>query len=160
MSAIRDNHRGNTPAELMIRIDPHATEGLQRQIYNAVRRAILDGILGAGTRLPSSRALAGDVPLSRTTTLLAYEQLLAEGYLETRRGSGTFVAGALPDDLPQRARPRRIARTKHPQLSRRGAALASTPGPARRISGAPRAFRLGAPALDRFPLRLWSQLVG
>jgi len=156
---MRDNHRVSPPAELMIRIDPHAAEGLQRQIYNAVRRAILEGVLGTGSRLPSSRALAQDVRLSRTTTLLAYEQLLAEGYLETRRGSGTFVAGALPDDLPQQARPRRTARTKHPQLSRRGAALASTPGPARRIVGAPRAFRLGAPALDRFPLRLWSQLV-
>lgn len=159
MSLLTDNHRIRPPAELMIRIDSHAAEGLQRQIYNAVRRAILDGVLSAGTRLPSSRALAADVRLSRTTTLLAYEQLLAEGYLETRRGSGTFVAKALPDDLPQQARPRRIARMKHPQLSRRGAALAATPGPARRIGGAPRAFRLGAPALDRFPLRLWSQLV-
>jgi GntR family transcriptional regulator/MocR family aminotransferase len=159
MSSLRDSHRVNAPAELLIRIDPHAAERLQRQIYNAVRRAILDGVLGAGTRLPSSRALALDLRLSRTTTLLAYEQLLAEGYLETRRGSGTFVATALPDDLPQKARPRRIARTKHPQLSRRGIALASTPGPARRIGGAPRPFRLGAPALDRFPLRLWSQVV-
>jgi GntR family transcriptional regulator/MocR family aminotransferase len=144
----------------MIRIDPRASEGLQRQVYNAVRRAILDGVVDPGTRLPSSRALADDVRVSRTTTLLAYEQLLAEGYLETRRGSGTFVATELPDDLPQQASPRRLARTKHPQLSQRGAALAATPGPARRIAGPPRAFRLGVPALDRFPLRLWSQLVG
>jgi GntR family transcriptional regulator/MocR family aminotransferase len=143
----------------MIRIDSRAPEGLQRQVYNAVRRAILDGVLEPGTRLPSSRALADDLRISRTTTLLAYEQLLAEGYVETRRGSGTFVAVELPDDLPQQAAPRRLARTKHPQLSRRGAELAATPGPARRIGGPVRAFRLGAPALDRFPLRLWSQLV-
>ena len=143
----------------MIRIDARAAEGLQRQVYLAVRRAILDGVLEPGTRLPSSRGLADDLRVSRTTTLLAYEQLLAEGYLEPRRGSGTFVAEELPDDLPQQASPRRLARTKHPQLSRRGAALAATPGPARRIGGPPRAFRLGVPALDRFPLRLWSQLV-
>jgi len=125
-----------------------------------VRRSILDGVLGAGTRLPSSRALANDLRVSRTTTLLAYEQLVAEGYLETRHGSGTFVVEELPDDLPQQAPPRRLARTKHPQLSQRGAALSETPGPARRIGGPLRAFRLGVPALDRFPLRLWSQLVG
>lgn len=142
----------------MIRIDSRAPEGLQQQVSSAVRRSILDGVLGPGTRLPSSRALADDLRVSRTTTLLAYEQLLAEGYLETRRGSGTFVVKELPDDLPQQT-PRRLARTTHPQLSRRGAALAATPGPARRIGGPPRAFRLGVPALDRFPLRLWSQLV-
>ena len=54
--------------------------------------AILGGTLVPGTRLPSSRALADDLSVSRTTTLLAYEQLLAEGYLAARRGSGTFVA--------------------------------------------------------------------
>jgi GntR family transcriptional regulator / MocR family aminotransferase len=75
-----------------------------------------------------------------------------------RHGSGTFVAHELPDDLP-RLVPQRLARTRHPQLSRRGVALAATPGPARRIPGPPRAFRLGVPALDLFPLRLWSQLV-
>ena len=143
----------------MIRIEPSAPEGLQRQVYNAVRRAILEGVLEPGMRIPSSRALADDVRVSRTTTLLAYEQLLAEGYLETRRGSGTFVAAELPDDLPQQASPGRRARTKHPQLSRRGVELAAMPGSARRIVGPPRAFRLGAPALDQFPLRLWGQLV-
>lgn len=159
MCPTRDDHPLGAPAALMMRIDPRESDGLQRQIYNAVRRAILDGVLDPGTRLPSSRALADDVRVSRTTTVLAYEQLLAEGYLETRRGSGTFVATELPDDLPQQASPRRLARTKHPQLSRRGAVLAATPGPARRIGGPLRAFRLGVPALDRFPLRLWSQLV-
>ena len=143
----------------MIHIDAQSGEGLQQQVYRSVRRAVLDGILESGTRLPSSRALAGDLRVSRTTTLLAYEQLLAEGYLQTRRGSGTFVAAPLPDDLPLHASPRRVARAEPPQLSRRGAALAGIPGPARRIGGPPRAFRLGVPSLDRFPLLLWSQLV-
>jgi GntR family transcriptional regulator/MocR family aminotransferase len=143
----------------MIRLDPRTNKGLQRQVCVAVRRAILDGLVEPGARLPSSRALAEDLRLSRTTTLLAYGQLHAEGYLETRRGSGTFVAKELPDALPPQASPRRLAGTRHPQLSRRGIALAAMKGPAPRIAGAPRAFRLGAPALDRFPLRLWSQLV-
>jgi GntR family transcriptional regulator/MocR family aminotransferase len=143
----------------MIHLDAHARAGLQRQVYASVRRAVLDGVLEAGARLPSSRALADDLRVSRTTTLLAYEQLFAEGYLETRRGSGTFVAAPLPDDLPLTAPPRRTLRTSHPQLSARGTALAATPASAQRIGGPPRAFRLGVPALDRFPLPLWSQLV-
>jgi GntR family transcriptional regulator/MocR family aminotransferase len=142
----------------MIRLEPGAREGLQQQIYDAVRRSILDGTLAPGTRLPSSRALADDLAVSRTTTLLAYEQLLAEGYLAARRGSGTYVADEIPDALPQRVSTRAL-RSKHPQLSRRGAALAALPGPARRIAGPARAFRVGVPALDLFPLRHWSQLV-
>jgi GntR family transcriptional regulator/MocR family aminotransferase len=142
-----------------VRIDPHGRGGLQQQVYAAVRRAILDGVLAPGTRLPSSRTLAEDLCVSRTTTLLAYEQLLAEGYLAARHGSGTFVADELPDDLPQRSAPRRLPRTDHPRLSRRGVSLVGIPGSARRLGGQPRAFRLGVPALDLFPVRLWSQLV-
>src|SRR5262249_17113092 len=120
---------------------------------------ILDGVVAPGTQLASSRALADDLCVSRTTTLLAYEQLTAEGYVTTRHGSGTFVAQVLPDDLPRVSAPRRVIRTKHPPLSRRGAALAATSAPPRRLPGPSRAFRLGAPALDLFPHRLWSQLV-
>jgi GntR family transcriptional regulator/MocR family aminotransferase len=159
MSASTNNHSAGASAALLVRIDARAPEGLQRQVYGAVRQAILDGTLAPGTRLPSSRTLAQDLRVSRTTTLLAYEQLLAEGYLCARHGSGTFVAEELPDDLPQRGAPRRLARTAHPQMSRRGAALASVPGSSRRLGGPPRAFRLGVPALDLFPVRLWSQLV-
>jgi len=97
--------------------------------------------------------------VSRTTTLLAYEQLLAEGYLTARHGSGTFIASELPDALPRRVLVPRPTRTRHPELSHRGAALVETPGPARRLTGPPRPFRLGAPALDLFPFHLWSRLV-
>ena len=159
MSAIGNSHSATSSAGLLVRIDPRAPQGLQQQVYSAVRRAILEGTLAPGTRLPSSRTFAADLCVSRTTTLLAYEQLLAEGYLTARHGSGTFVAAELPDDLPQRTAPRRLARTRHPQLSRRGMALADTPGSSRRLGGPPRAFRLGVPALDLFPVRVWSQLV-
>ncbi len=143
---------------LLIRIDPRARGALQQQIYTGVRKAILEGVVAPGTRLPSSRALASDLGVSRTTSLLALEQLLSEGYLTTRHGSGTFVAHELPDDLPRTgvARPTRAPR--HPPLSRRGAALAAT-RPAARRAGIPlRPFRIGTPALDLFPVRLWSQL--
>jgi GntR family transcriptional regulator/MocR family aminotransferase len=150
---------GKRPAtSLLIRIDSRAGEGLQQQIYAGIRHAILNGVIEPGTRLLSSRALALDLGVSRTTTLLALEQLLAEGYLTARHGSGTFVAHELPDDLPQARASRPAFHPKHPPLSRRGQALAATPPAARRISGPPRAFRLGVPGLDLFPIRLWSQL--
>ena len=57
--------------QLFVRIDPRAREPLQAQVCDSIRRAILDGVLHPGTRLPSSRALAADLGISRTTTPLA-----------------------------------------------------------------------------------------
>ena len=145
-----------SPASLFIRLDPR--EGLQQQIYRSIRRAILEGTVLPGARLPSSRALAGDLGVSRTTTLLAVQQLLAEGYLTARRGSGTSVAQELPDDLVQRTGARPAPRAKHPALSRRGSAVAAVQEGARRLDGPPRAFRLGTPGVDLFPVGLWSRL--
>ena len=61
-----------------------------RQIHDGLRRAILDGRLRPGQRIPSTRALAADLGVSRLPVLSAYEQLLHEGYLVGRTGSGTF----------------------------------------------------------------------
>src|SRR5262247_2056133 len=99
MTPIAHSHFRRSKAGLLIRIDGRNRAGLQQQIYSAIRRAILDGVVTPGTQLASSRALADDLCVSRTTTLLAYEQLTAEGYVTTRHGSGTFVARELPDDL-------------------------------------------------------------
>jgi GntR family transcriptional regulator/MocR family aminotransferase len=154
-----NNHIPRPTAGLMVRIDGRSRVGLQQQIYVAVRRGILGNVIKSGTRLPSSRALADDLCVSRTTTLLAYEQLTAEGYLTTRHGSGTFVADEIPDDLARTTAARRLPATKHPPLSRRGTAMAAMPSAWRRLPGSSRPFRAGVPGLDLFPLRLWSQLV-
>jgi len=146
------------PASLLIRLDPRHRGGLQRQIYASIQRAILDGVVGPGTRLPSSRALADDLGVSRTTTLLAVQQLQAEGYLSGRAGSGTFVADELPDDLLRRQTAWRPDRLKHPTLSRRGAALVAAPQGAHRLPGRPRPFRIGTPGVDLFPVALWWRL--
>jgi GntR family transcriptional regulator/MocR family aminotransferase len=144
------------PASLLIHLDHGVRGRLQEQIVAGIRRAISAGVMRPNARVPSSRALAADLGVSRTTTQLALDQLRAEGYLVTRHGAGTFVSADLPDDAPPPAsEPSRI---DHPPLSRRGTALVSGRLAARRIAGPPRAFRLGAPALDRFPVRLWSQL--
>jgi GntR family transcriptional regulator/MocR family aminotransferase len=147
------------PRSPLIRLDPDAGETLQTQIYAAIRRAILDGLLAPGAPVLSSRALAADLGVSRTTMLLAFEQLTAEGYLTAQRGSGTFVASTLPDDLARVRVTRMPTRLTHPPISHRGAAVAATPPNAIRVAGPPRAFRIGVPALDLFPVRLWTQLV-
>ena len=65
---------------------------LSAQLTRALKDAILSRRLGAGARLPATRELAGQLDLSRNTVLAAYEQLAAEGFLESRTGSGTYVA--------------------------------------------------------------------
>ena len=96
---------------------------LHRQLYEALRRAILDGKLAAGDRLPSSRDLTQDLNLSRNTVVAALSQLAVEGYLVSRVGSGTFVK----DSVPKTARSRQLAReNQRAKLSGRGQALATT----------------------------------
>ena len=126
------------------------------QLYDTLRRAILDSRIPAGEQLPSARTLARDLKVSRTTTEDAYAQLLAEGFVVRRTGSGTFVArietvrgpsaGARKEPLPG---PRR--------LSTRAAMLARHlcfPEEAR-----PRAFAAASPAVDLFPVHTWRRLM-
>jgi len=146
---------------LALHLDRRARAGLQRQLYDELRAAILCGRLTPGARLPASRVLASDLGVSRNTVTGAFDQLLAEGYLEGRVGSGTYVARTLPEELLRvRAsdaaarKPRTAAR----RLSRRGRVLATTPVALRRDLALPRAFLPGVPALDEFPRDLWARL--
>jgi GntR family transcriptional regulator/MocR family aminotransferase len=75
--------------------DVNAT--LQEQIYRQVRDGILAGSLGPGLKLPSSRDMANELAVSRNTVALAFDWLASEGYVESRVGAGTFVAGYLPE---------------------------------------------------------------
>lgn len=70
-------------------------EPLSRQLYLWFRNAALSGSLAAGERLPSSRELAEQLGISRTVVIMAYEQLLAEGFVVGRHGSGTYIAEGL-----------------------------------------------------------------
>ena len=96
---------------LPVTLDRSAPGSLVGQLSGGIRALVLDGTLARGDRLPSSRALAADLGVSRSVAEQAYEQLLAEGWLEGRRGAGTFVAatgagaGALPRRLPTRTPP-------------------------------------------------------
>ena len=148
-----------TTAHLLIPLDPAGGTTMQRQIYGGIRRAILERRVAPGTRLPSTRALAHDLGVSRTTSLLALEQLRAEGYVAMRGGSGTYVATDLPDESQRALGVRPVSTGLHPPLSARGTILADAPSAAVRIPGPPRPFRMGTPAVDLFPTRLWASLV-
>jgi GntR family transcriptional regulator/MocR family aminotransferase len=125
---------------------------LHRQIYEGLRRAILEGLLRPGQRVPSTRALAVELDVSRLPVLTAYDQLLHEGYLDGRVGSGTFVSPALPDDLLHS--PVAPSATR-PSVARRAPRL---PPPARDEGGLG-AFRMNLPALDQFPHAAWARSV-
>src|ERR671926_1919948 len=83
---------------LTIPLDERGSPSLQQQLYTRLRDDILAGRLRPGERLPPSRALAGQLAVSRTTVVLVYDQLVAEGYAEARQGAGTYVSRQIPDD--------------------------------------------------------------
>lgn len=130
-----------------------------RWIYEVLRRQILAGQLKAGTRLPATRDLAEQYGFSRGTIVSAFEQLIAEGYVEGRTGSGTFVARTLPETLLQSASfeksGRQRARTPKRPLAPYGKSVKLFTGYEIRPT---RAFRPNLPALDLFPMELWARI--
>lgn len=83
-------------------LDRSSGEPLPAQLAGQVRALVLAGTLGTGDRLPSSRALAADLGVSRAVTEQAYDQLAAEGWLEARRGSGTYITTTRPSGVTSR----------------------------------------------------------
>ncbi len=72
---------------------------IKDQVYHALRNAILDGRLTAGSKIPSSRALAEMMAISRNSVISGFDRLMDEGYLVTRKGAGTFVCEHIPDSV-------------------------------------------------------------
>lgn len=142
----------------LVAVDRNDPRPLHRQIYDAFRAMILERRLQPGQQVPSTRTLAAELAISRIPTLTAYAQLLAEGYLESRSGAGTFVTYSLPDQY--------LAPSPSAPRLPRDAAIAATsrlfrnlpPHPAPWIRGAG-AFSVGQLAYDHFPFRAWSDLV-
>src|SRR5262245_59092029 len=80
---------------LLITLDRSSRAPLIREVYVAIRDAILSGRLRAGSQVPSTRTLARELGVSRTTVVVAYDHLIAEGYIEPVSGAGSFVSSAL-----------------------------------------------------------------
>lgn len=142
---------------LLQRLAEQADDKLHKRLYNAIRISILDGSLPPCSRLPASRDLAQELSLSRNTVLTVYEQLLAEGYVSARTGSGTFVAETVPEDclstssIPANSneQPQRI------ELSDRGAALLHYASASPKQWGA---FIPGVPDVNAFPHPVFSKI--
>lgn len=139
---------------LMQRLAKQTSGTLNKRLYDTLRQAILARAITPGSRLPSSRDLAQQLSLSRNTVLATYEQLLAEGYIETRPGSGTFVTEQLPDGNMESV-PDAQEGSSHsatPTLSQRGMHLLGYAGASTRQWGA---FMPGIPDIASFPHDLW-----
>ena len=137
---------------------------LNQRLFRGLRRAIVERRLAPASRLPSTRALAADLGVSRNVVLLAFAQLVAEGYADGRSGSGTFVATTLPDPHLQARAARGPSTTdgSNPRLSayaRRVVALAPLPAVGRpQRPGLVYDFRYGVPAVAEFPQQAWARL--
>ena len=149
-------------------------QGLTRQLYEALRQRVLDGRLVSGTRLPASRDLAAALSISRNSVVRAYDQLYAEGFIESRVGDGTYVAqlptskklstklstgfstglspGLSTNDLQKEASS--AEKVIHSLAMGR---LETNHLPLPPV-GPPRAFRVGVPAFDLFPFDVWAKL--
>jgi GntR family transcriptional regulator / MocR family aminotransferase len=113
-----------------LHLEPDGVDGRRVGLERALRDAVRDGRLAPGTRLPATRRLATELGLSRGTAKAAYDQLVAEGYLTARQGSGTEVASlpSLDTDAPEAA-----ARTRVPRFD----------------------LRPGSPDVGAFPAAAW-----
>ncbi|MDZ5699501.1 PLP-dependent aminotransferase family protein [Chelativorans sp. M5D2P16] len=89
--------------DFAINLPEKGSRELLRSLHRQLRAAIVDGRLQAGLRLPPTRALARGLGISRNTAIAAYDMLLSEGYVEGRKGAGTFVADVRPRLEPLKA---------------------------------------------------------
>jgi len=148
-----------------IRLDATLPVPLYKRLYERLRGAILTGQLERGACLPSTRSLASELGVARTTTALAYQQLLLEGYLESRVGQGTVVARSLPATLfNAQKESKREKRTDEGQTS--SIHIAKSLRPLKDISWPTRpegqtggTFSGGEPGLDLFPYEVWARLI-
>jgi GntR family transcriptional regulator/MocR family aminotransferase len=161
--AKRPPPRRGAHLQLPIALAETAGATLQNQIFDQVRSMILNGQLKGGDPLPTTRELSVQIGVSRNTAVLAYERLIAEGYLETRPYVGTFVAGDLPDTTFLTARENAAPAPSSPPAPAPAEAGAE-PGPAhvQRLVNSDRKrlaadFWVGRPDARSFPLNAWAQ---
>jgi GntR family transcriptional regulator / MocR family aminotransferase len=130
-----------------------------RRVYEAIRRAITEQVLPSSSRLPSTRSLAADLSVSRNTILAAFDQLLDEGYVEARTGSGTYVAYNQPDEFTKNPRETPLLNVEGTiGLSKRGMAASDSPNNlANNHEVQP--FTPGDDDYSRFPIALWRRLL-
>ena len=134
---------------------------LHTQLYNSLRELILDGVLAGDQRLPSTRILAEELSISRTTVLTVYDRLGSEGLLYSKTGAGSFVSSILNQRqlaLEKAQTDTTVTGKDSPPLSSAFRAMYSRL-PIRVEISKPQAFSTGIPSIDVFPMNLWSRLI-
>jgi len=143
----------------IIALDPGSPMPLYKQLYDAIRQAILQGTLRRGLRLPSTRQISAELKISRNTVVIAFEQLLAEGYIECKTGSGTVVTNTLPDEVLQVQRQQfngnRTVSLRSKTVRKLAPLIPAMLDPKLRFAP----FLYGLPALDELPLDVWGRLL-
>ena len=152
-----NNKLGRVPP--LLAIDRGAPTPLYRQIYEAFRTKIVHRELRPGQVVPSTRQLARELRVSRFPVLNAYAQLLAEGYFESRIGSGTFIAPSLAGESSRTSRKSIANAAMKPRpITAHASSLPRYVSPYWNERLGP--FQVGQPDLEQFPLKTWSKLVG
>lgn len=149
--------------ELALEMPPPGSRQRQQALLQQLRSAIVSGRLAPGLRLPATRALAAQFSVGRQTVVAVYELLLAEGYLEARTGSGSFVAqglrqaqqGGTPPSALASARSASAAKAGPGGRLQAGASVITTPPAAKPLR---LDFRMGIPDVAAFPFALWRRL--
>jgi GntR family transcriptional regulator/MocR family aminotransferase len=133
---------------------------LYRRVYHALKSMIRDGRLAPAARLPSTRQLAADLRISRNTVMLAYEQLLAEGYVVSRDRATSSVASTVPTSaVPAASRPKPGHPAPVSTYARRLIRLLAAPPARSTRPGLRYDFRYGEPSIDEFPREIWRRLL-
>ena len=153
-----------SPAGLLlsaIELDRASAIPLYRQLYLQIRKQILSGKMQGGVRLPSTRTLSKELALSRITILNAFDQLIAEGFLASRTGAGTYVGDewerrGIADE--EQRQPPRLSDLSQSMLSLRsdhfrGVSYADW------ATGSPTSFLPSHSAYDAFPQSVWKRLL-
>ncbi|PHM59028.1 MocR-like pyridoxine biosynthesis transcription factor PdxR [Xenorhabdus sp. KK7.4] len=136
---------------------------IKDQVYHTIRNAILDGRLTERTKIPSTRALAEMMAISRNSVIAGFERLIDEGYLIARKGSGTYVSTTIPDELittnpsPDYLKRKMISA---PDLSATANRLMPFWEKIKLTSDQYPIFNIGVGCVDQFPHELWGQLSG
>ncbi|MCW8905793.1 MAG: PLP-dependent aminotransferase family protein [Sedimenticola sp.] len=148
--------------ELPLQIDSTLKQGLQSQLFSEIRRLLLGGYLRPGTALPATRELASQLGVSRNTVLLAYERLIAEGYLESRPAIGTFVSEHLPESalyLEPGSRP--VLQPEPPLVACAAPVFRGRPHAVYNQDAGHLAidFKVGRPDPRSFPVNRWRRLL-
>lgn len=134
---------------------------LHTQLYNSLRELILDGVLQSEQRLPSTRVLAEELVISRTTVLTVYDRLNSEGLVYSKTGAGSFVSSILKQRqiaLDGVVKENSVSSDSSPPLSRAFTKMYKRL-PIRVEVSNPQAFSTAIPAIDVFPMDLWSRLI-